>query len=187
MSAQGIPTGPTPADELASIAATFPMRDGRGNVTGFYVYRRGINSGREAGPFPTIEEAEEARDASTSLAVLDIVCGYVFTSRGTIVRAEDGSMAGVSVGDVVTYTVNGIPVRGLVLTVGPVLTVAGVTFEAGRMALVKRDVLPSDAAVSARAGEVAAVILARDVMRTPHATVAEEVRAAWVANGEPPA
>ncbi len=79
----------TPAEELERIARDFPMRDGRGNVTGFYVYRRGINSGRESGPFATIEEAQGARDAVTGLDPLDIVCGYVFTSRGTIVRDGD--------------------------------------------------------------------------------------------------
>lgn len=84
----------TPAEELERIARDFPMRDGRGNVTGFYVYRRGLNPGREAGPFATIEEAETARDAVKSLDALDIVCGHVFTSRGTIVR--DGNRAGTN-------------------------------------------------------------------------------------------
>ncbi|MCZ4066448.1 hypothetical protein O1W71_02040 [Microbacterium sp. H37-C3] len=78
--------GATPTEELESIARAFPMRDGRGYVTGYYVYRRGINSGREAGPFATLEEAETARDAVSTMDTLDIVCGHVFTSRGTIVR-----------------------------------------------------------------------------------------------------
>lgn len=184
MSAETFPAGPTPADELATIAATFPMRDRRGSVTGFYMYRRGINSGREAGPFPTIAEAEAARDASTSLDALDIVCGHVFTSRGTIVR-ENERMAGVSVGDVVSYSVNGLPLRGMVLTVGSTLTVAGITFEHGRMTLAAREV-PADAVeIAARAGEAYAVRLAADLMLTPHATVAEGVCAAWVANRKP--
>jgi hypothetical protein len=102
VSAEAFPAGPTPAGELADIARAFPMRDGRGYVTAFYVYRRGVNSGREAGPFATMAEAETARDAAATLDTLAIVCGHVFTSRGTIVRhldVEAGGGGPVAVGD----------------------------------------------------------------------------------------
>ncbi|MBQ9917371.1 MAG: hypothetical protein IJO71_09270 [Microbacterium sp.] len=91
----------------------------------------------------------------------------------------------VNVGDVVAYSLSGLPVRGMVLTLGSALTVAGITFEHGRMALVTREVSADGVELAARAGEPAAVRFAHDAMRTPHATVADEVRAAWVANGDP--
>lgn len=89
MSAETLPAGPTPIAELERIAREFPGRDSRGYVTGFYVYRRGINSGRAAGPFPTIDAAEVARAELVTLDPLDIVAGHVFTARGTIVRHLD--------------------------------------------------------------------------------------------------
>lgn len=73
--------------ELAAIAEAFPMRDSRGYVTAFYVYARGINSRRVSGPHATLEDAEAARDSTQTLDVLAIICGHVFTERGTIVRA----------------------------------------------------------------------------------------------------
>lgn len=90
------------ADEAAGIARAFPGRNRRGYVTGFYVYRRGIASEQVAGPFPTIGEAETARDGIVSLDRLDVIAGLVFTSRGTIVRhldAEAGGAGPVRVGD----------------------------------------------------------------------------------------
>ncbi|MCJ1709246.1 hypothetical protein [Microbacterium sp. VKM Ac-2923] len=74
------------ADEADGIARAFPSRNRRGYVTGFYVYRRGVSSGQVAGPFPTVGEAETARDGIVSLDRLDVIPGLVFTSRGTIVR-----------------------------------------------------------------------------------------------------
>ncbi|WP_295102901.1 hypothetical protein [uncultured Microbacterium sp.] len=73
--------------ELEALASKFPGRDSRGYVTAFYVYARGINSRRISGPHATMEEAEEARDYGKCLDVLDIVCGHVFTERGTIIHA----------------------------------------------------------------------------------------------------
>lgn len=77
------------ANELEAIAAKFPGRDGRGYVTAFYVYARGINSRRISGPHATMSDAETAREADrkTCMDALDIVCGHVFTTRGTIVKA----------------------------------------------------------------------------------------------------
>ncbi|RUQ07008.1 hypothetical protein D8M34_05930 [Microbacterium sp. HSID17254] len=84
----GAPVKCSPA-ELADIAARYPGRDGRGNVSAFYVYARGLNPRAMGGPHATISDAEKARDevAKTCMDALDIVCGHVFTSRGTIVRA----------------------------------------------------------------------------------------------------
>ncbi len=73
-------------EELERIAREFPMRDRRGNVTGFYVYARRVDSQRVAGPFATQEEAEAARKGLVTAEGLDIICGHVFTDWGTIVR-----------------------------------------------------------------------------------------------------
>lgn len=80
----------TPIAELEAIAATYPGRDSRGYVTAFYVYARGINSRAMSGPHATMTDAETARaeDRKTCMDALDIICGHVFTSRGTIVRAN---------------------------------------------------------------------------------------------------
>jgi hypothetical protein len=86
-----MPTGATPVAELERIASEYPSRDGRGYVTGFYVVRRGLHSGTEAGPFATMEAAETARSEAVTLDVLAIICGHVFTERGTIVRAPAGT------------------------------------------------------------------------------------------------
>jgi hypothetical protein len=60
-------------------------------VTGHYVYARGVNSRRVSGPHATLEDARAARDAAVTLDALDVVCGHVFTSRGTIVHAPTGA------------------------------------------------------------------------------------------------
>ena len=75
--------------DLEAIATQYPMRDSRGYVTAFYVYARGINSREVSGPHATMSDAETAREAdrTTCMDALDIVCGHVFTARGTIVKA----------------------------------------------------------------------------------------------------
>lgn len=89
--------------ELEAIASKFPGRDSRGYVTAFYVYARGINSREISGPHATMSDAETAREADrkTCMDALDIVCGHVFTSRGTIVRhldVEAGGAGPVTIG-----------------------------------------------------------------------------------------
>lgn len=76
-------------EELEEIATRYSGRDAQGYVTAFYVYARGINSRRISGPHATMSDAETARetDRKTCMDALDIVCGHVFTARGTIVRA----------------------------------------------------------------------------------------------------
>ena len=75
----------TNTEYLESLATNFPARDSRGYVTGFYVYAGfGVHQKREAGPFPTEAEAQGWADK-----VLDgrVLCGYVFTASGKVVRA----------------------------------------------------------------------------------------------------
>lgn len=91
MSGQTFPAGATPWGELQTIGDTYPGRDSHGYVTGYYVYARGVNSRRVSGPHATLEDAHAARDAAVTLDPLDIVCGHVFTSRGTIVHAPTGA------------------------------------------------------------------------------------------------
>jgi hypothetical protein len=74
------------AEYLAQLAAKFPERSRHGYVIGHYVYAGyGVAQQREAGPFPTAEEATERAET-----VLDgqVICGVVSTDDGKVIRDE---------------------------------------------------------------------------------------------------
>lgn len=71
------------SEYLQNIADQFPARDAQGYVAGFYVYAGPGAKKREAGPFPTREEAQGWAEK-----ILDgtVVVGHVFTAKGKIVH-----------------------------------------------------------------------------------------------------
>lgn len=90
------PTGLTPWDrtpsddeaaqsELTTLAATYPERDSHGHIIGFYNYTP--EGGRVSGPHPTVDEALAAK-RGLGPDRHNMVCGHVFTSRGTVVSAH---------------------------------------------------------------------------------------------------
>ena len=71
------------ANELVRLSETFTERDSRGYVLGFYNYTP--QGERVSGPHVTAEEAQEAQ-RGLGLGPFNILCGHIFTSKGTIFR-----------------------------------------------------------------------------------------------------
>lgn len=78
-----ITTNTSDQTELEALAQKYPERDWRGYIIGFYNYAP--MGERESGPHATAEEAKEAQ-RGLGVGPYNILCGHVFTSRGTIIR-----------------------------------------------------------------------------------------------------
>lgn len=78
-----ITTNSSDQSELEALAQKYPERDSRGYIIGFYNYAP--MGERESGPHATIAEAEDAQ-RGLGIGPYNIICGHIFTSRGTIIR-----------------------------------------------------------------------------------------------------
>lgn len=71
------------ANELVRLSEAFTGRDSRGYVVGFYNYTP--QGDRASGPHVTSDEAQAAQ-RGLGLGPYNILCGPIFTSKGTIFR-----------------------------------------------------------------------------------------------------
>ena len=74
----------TRSEYLANLAHSFPERDGRGYVIGYYIHD---GNRRQAGPFSRIGEARAVMGEHHGyLLGWSIVCGHVTTAKGKLVH-----------------------------------------------------------------------------------------------------